>query len=182
MSGFVNAAVRIDVSNMLDSSYGLLVVGKVTALAGLGVIGWRRRRSSIVALQRDPTARRPLLRLALTEAALFGVAIGVAVGLVAPPPPATREPLPAEVALGFDLAEPPTIAQVFFEWRFEEHPGDRRQLRRISQGSLGREGFARREAAACDAFSTALQLRRQTGRLLCEPQRQRCAIGSLQHP
>lgn len=120
VSGFVNAAVRIDVSNMLDSSYGLLVVGKVTALAGLGVIGWRQRRSSIVALQRDPTARRPLLRLALTEAALFGVAIGVAVGLGrTPPPPATREPLPAEVALGFDLAEPPTIARVFFEWRFD---------------------------------------------------------------
>lgn len=120
VSGIVNAAVRIDVSNIYDSSYGLLVVGKVAALAGLGVIGWWQRRTSIVALQRDPTSRRPLLRLALTEAALFGVAVGVAVGLArTPPPPATREPLPAESVLGFDLAEPPTIARVFVEWRFD---------------------------------------------------------------
>ena len=120
VSGIVNAAVRINVSTILNSSYGLLILGKLTALLGLGVIGWRQRRSSIVALQRDPTARRPLLRLALTEAALFGVAVGVAVGLGrTPPPPATREPLPAEAALGFDLAEPPTIARVFVEWRFD---------------------------------------------------------------
>lgn len=120
VSGIINAAVRIDVSTMLDSSYGLLLVGKVTALVGLGAIGWRQRRTSIVALQHDPTSRRPLLRLALTEAALFGVAIGVAVGLGrTPPPPATREPLPAEAALGFALAEPPTIAWVFLEWRFD---------------------------------------------------------------
>lgn len=120
VSGFVNAAVRIDVSTIFDSTYGLLVVGKVTALAGLGVIGWRQRRSSIVALQRDPTSRRPLLRLALTEAALFGVAVGLAVGLGrTPPPPATREPVPAEAALGFDLTEAPTIARVLVEWRFD---------------------------------------------------------------
>ncbi|WP_372481186.1 bifunctional copper resistance protein CopD/cytochrome c oxidase assembly protein [Mycolicibacterium lacusdiani] len=120
VSGLVNAAVRIDVSDILSSSYGLLVVGKVAALIGLGAIGWRHRRSSIVALQRDPTSRRALLRLALTEAALFGVAVGVAVGLGRTPPPlAPREPLPAEAELGFDLAGPPTIARVFLEWRFD---------------------------------------------------------------
>lgn len=120
VSGIVNAAVRIDVSSVFGSSYGLLIVGKVAALVGLGVIGLRQRRTSIVALQRDPTSRRPLVRLALTEAALFGVAVGVAVGLGrTPPPPATREPPPAEAALGFDLTEPPTIARVFVEWRFD---------------------------------------------------------------
>ena len=120
VSGFVNAAVRIDVSNILSSNYGLLVVGKAAALVGLGAVGWRQRRSSMVALQRDPTSRRALLRLALTEAALFGVAVGVAVGLGRTPPPlATREPLPAEAELGFDLAEPPTVARVLLEWRFD---------------------------------------------------------------
>ncbi|MDV3131343.1 cytochrome c oxidase assembly protein [Mycobacterium sp. 29Ha] len=120
VSGLVNAAVRIDVSNLWDSTYGLLLVAKVAALVGLGVIGWRQRRSSIRALQLDPTSRRPLLRLALGEALLFGIAVGVAVGLGrTPPPPATSEPSPAEVALGFDLPEAPTISGLFTEWRFD---------------------------------------------------------------
>ncbi|BBY96464.1 ABC transporter permease (plasmid) [Mycobacterium gallinarum] len=120
VSGLLNAAVRIDVSNLWDSTYGLLIVAKVAALVGLGVIGWRHRRSSIRALQLDPTSRRPLLRLALGEAALFGIAVGVAVGLGrTPPPPTPSEPSPAEVALGFDLPEAPTIAGMFTEWRFD---------------------------------------------------------------
>lgn len=119
-SGIVNAAVRIQPSDIWESTYGLLVVGKAAALVGLGALGWRQRRSSIVALQRDPTSRQPLVRLALTEAAMFGVAVGVAVGLGrTPPPPPTSEPSPAEVALGFDLTEPPTIAAVLMEWRFD---------------------------------------------------------------
>ena len=120
VSGIVNAAVRIQPSSIWESAYGLLIVGKVAALAGLGVLGWRQRRSSIVALQRDPTSRRPLVRLALTEATLFAVAVGVAVGLGrTPPPPPTSEPSATEVALGFDLAAPPTVAALFFEWRFD---------------------------------------------------------------
>ena len=120
VSGLLNAAVRIDVSNLWDSTYGLLIVAKVIALVGLGVIGWRQRRSSIRALQLDPTSRRPLLRLALGEAALFGIAVGVAVGLGrTPPPPAPSEPSPAEVALGFDRPEAPTIAGLFTNWRFD---------------------------------------------------------------
>ena len=119
-SGIINAAVRIQPADVWDSTYGLLITGKAAVLLGLGVIGWRQRRSSIAALQRDPTSRRPLVRLALTEAALFGLAVGVAVGLGrTPPPQPTGEPSPAEIALGFDLAEPPTITSVFLEWRFD---------------------------------------------------------------
>lgn len=121
VSGVVNAAVRIQPSDIGDSRYGVLIAVKVAALVVLGVIGWRQRRTSIVALQRDPTSRGPLVRLALTEAALFGVAVGVAVGLGRTPPPPTSagEPSPAEVALGFDLPEAPTIAAVFTQWRFD---------------------------------------------------------------
>ncbi|MFI5506196.1 cytochrome c oxidase assembly protein [Mycobacterium sp. NPDC051804] len=119
-SGVINAAVRIDLTNLWTSTYGRLVLAKVAVLVSLGVLGWRQRRSAIVALQHDPTARRPLLRLALGEAALFGIAVGVAVGLGRTPPPPTRsEPSPAEVALGFDLPESPTIAAVFTDWRFD---------------------------------------------------------------
>lgn len=119
-SGIINAAVRIQPTDVWNSTYGLLIVGKAAALTGLGVIGWRQRRSSIIALQRDPASRRPLIRLAFTEAALFGLAVGVAVGLGrTPPPQPTGEPSPAELTLGFDLAEPPTITSVFFEWRVD---------------------------------------------------------------
>ncbi|GAA4636492.1 cytochrome c oxidase assembly protein [Mycolicibacterium sediminis] len=119
-SGVVNAAVRVQPSSIWTSTYGLLIGGKVVALAGLGLLGWRQRRSSLAALQRDPTSRRPLVWLALTEATLFGVAVGVGVGLGrTPPPPPSDEPSPAEVALGFNLAESPTMASVFVEWRFD---------------------------------------------------------------
>lgn len=119
-SGVVNAAVRVQPSSIWESTYGLLIGGKVVALAGLGLLGWRQRRSSLAALQRDPTSRRPLVWLALTEATLFGVAVGVGVGLGrTPPPPPSDEPSPAEVALGFNLAESPTMASVFVEWRFD---------------------------------------------------------------
>ena len=121
VSGIVNAAVRIAPSDIRDTPYGVLIAVKVMALVGLGVIGWRQRRTSLVALQRDPTSRGPLVRLALTEAALFAVAVGVAVGLgrTPPPPSPAGEPSPAEVTLGFDLPEAPTIAAVFTQWRFD---------------------------------------------------------------
>lgn len=122
VSGIVNAAVRIEPSDIWDSTYGLFVVAKVTTLVGLGAIGWYQRRSSIRALQHDPTSRRPLVRLALCEAVVFGVAVGIAVGLgrtPPPPPPTLGEPSRAQVALGFDLAGPPTIDGVFFDWRFD---------------------------------------------------------------
>ena len=45
------------------------------------------RRRVEAALAGDPGARTPLIRLALTEAALFGVTFGIAVGLGRTPPP-----------------------------------------------------------------------------------------------
>src|SRR5690606_33382230 len=34
-----------------------------------------------------------------------------------PPPP--RQPSPVEVAIGYDLAGPPTVARILFDWRFD---------------------------------------------------------------
>lgn len=119
LTGIINAAIRIGPAE-LDTGYGLLVVVKAVALCGLGLIGWRQRRSGVAALQTDPTARGALLRLALTEAALFGVTVGVAVGLSrTPPPPQTTEPSAAEIAIGFDLAEPPSFGRILLDWRLD---------------------------------------------------------------
>lgn len=120
ISGVLNALVRIQLPDLVRTNYGWLVVGKVVALTLLGVLGWRQRRVSLTALATDPGARTPLIRLALTEAALFGVTFGIAVGLGrTPPPPEPRIPSATEVAIGYDFAGPPTVARVLFDWRFD---------------------------------------------------------------
>ena len=119
-SGVVNALVRIKPPDLARTEYGWLVIGKVVALCLLSILGWRQRRNGVAALQADPHARTPLIRLAMGEAALFGATFGIAVGLGRTPPPSLREePSPVEVAIGYDFAGPPTVARVLFDWRFD---------------------------------------------------------------
>ena len=120
VSGVLNALVRIQPADLVRTSYGWLLVAKIVALSLLGVLGWRQRRVSLTALAADAGARRPLIRLALTEAALFGATFGIAVGLGrTPPPPEPRIPSATEVAIGYDFAGPPTVARILFDWRFD---------------------------------------------------------------
>lgn len=119
LSGGVNALVRIRPADLVGTAYGNLLLAKVAALGVLAAIGWFQRRAAVAALQGDPTARGPLVRLGLTEAMVFGLTFGVAVGLgrTPPPPPGGRAPSPAEVALGYPLAGPPTPARLLLDWR-----------------------------------------------------------------
>lgn len=121
LSGVVNALVRVVPSDLMTTDYGRLVIAKFVALCLLGVVGYRQRRTGIAALQKDPNARRVLIRLALIEAAVFGVTFGIAVGLgrTPPPPPPIIRPSIPEVAIGYDFAGPPTPARVLFDWRFD---------------------------------------------------------------
>jgi cytochrome c oxidase assembly factor CtaG/putative copper export protein len=121
LSGIVNALVRILPSDLLTSDYGRLVVGKFVALCLLGVVGWRQRRTGVLALQSDPGSRAGLVRLALIEALLFGLTFGIAVGLGRTPPPALPIGIPSipDVKIGYDFAGPPTPARVLFDWRFD---------------------------------------------------------------
>ena len=119
-SGVLNALVRMQPADLVHTAYGGLVIAKIVALSLLGGLGWRQRRAGLTALAADPGARAPLIRLALTEAVLFGVTFGIAVGLGrTPPPPDTRVPSATEVAIGYDLAGPPTLLRVLFDWRFD---------------------------------------------------------------
>lgn len=119
-SGVLNALVRIQLPDLFRTDYGWLLVAKMVALTLLGVLGWRQRQVGLTALAADPGSRAPLVRLALTEAALFGVTFGIAVGLGrTPPPPESKVPSATEVAIGYDLAGPPTVARVLFDWRFD---------------------------------------------------------------
>jgi putative copper resistance protein D len=121
LSGVINALIRIRLSDLFSTEYGWLVVAKTIALCSLGVVGWRQRRGPVTALQADPQPRGPLIRLAFVEALVFGLTFGIAVGLGRTPPPAplTNNPSPAEVAVGYDLAGPPTVARILLDWRFD---------------------------------------------------------------
>jgi cytochrome c oxidase assembly factor CtaG/putative copper export protein len=121
LSGVVNALVRIRPSDLLSSDYGRLVVVKFVALCLLGFVGWRQRRTGVVALQADPTSRTRLVRLALIEAVLFGLTFGVAVGLGRTPPPPLPIGIPSitDVKIGYDFDGPLTLVRVFFDWRFD---------------------------------------------------------------
>jgi cytochrome c oxidase assembly factor CtaG/putative copper export protein len=121
LSGVINALVRVLPSDLLTTSYGRLVVAKFVALCLLGVLGWHLRRTGVAALQADPGARGGLVRLALIEAAVFGLTVGIAVGLgrTPPPPPPIANPSIPEVAIGYNLAGPLTPARLLFDWRFD---------------------------------------------------------------
>lgn len=124
LSGLVNALVRVQPGDLLTTGYGRLVVAKFVALCLLGGVGWRQRRVSVAALQADPSllrGRAALARLALIEAALFGLTFGIAVGLsrTAPPPPRARLPSIPEAEIGYDFDGPPTVARILFDWRFD---------------------------------------------------------------
>ena len=121
LSGVINALVRIRLTELFDDSYGFLIMAKAVALCTLGFIGWRQRRSGVAALQSDPNARGPLIRLALTEAIIFGLTFGVAVALSRTPPPAPpifNPSIPA-IEIGYDFAGPPTLSRILFDWRFD---------------------------------------------------------------
>ncbi|WUI27333.1 bifunctional copper resistance protein CopD/cytochrome c oxidase assembly protein [Mycobacterium sp. NBC_00419] len=120
-SGVINAFIRIRFADLFTTEYGWLIVAKIVALSALAVLGWRQRRSAVAALQADPDNRRPLIRLASIEALVFGLTFGIAVGLgrTPPPPPLNANPSPAEVAIGYDFAGPPTVARILFDWRFD---------------------------------------------------------------
>ncbi|MGK2865065.1 MAG: cytochrome c oxidase assembly protein [Mycobacterium sp.] len=120
LSGIVNALVRVRPQELFTTTYGWLLVGKAAALIILGALGWLQRRRSVRALAADPTDRRPLIRLALVESLVFAVTFGLAVALGrTPPPPLAELPSITAVEIGYDLAGPPTLARVLFDWRFD---------------------------------------------------------------
>lgn len=120
-SGVINALVRMRPADLLHSSYGWLIVGKVAALLMLGVLGLWQRRRAVSALAVDPDNRRPLVQLALVESLVFGLTFGIAVALgrTPPPPPPVFNPSVTAVEIGYDLAGPPTVARILFDWRFD---------------------------------------------------------------
>jgi putative copper resistance protein D len=119
VSGVVNALVRVPLEVFWGTGYGALVLAKVAALGALGIIGARHRRGTVGAAARGEPAA--LLRLGGVEVLLMLATIGLAVALGRTAPPETGLGLPSrtEVLIGYDLAGPPTLGRLLFDWRFD---------------------------------------------------------------
>jgi putative copper resistance protein D len=121
LSGVQSAWLRLGDLDGLATSYGLLVVLKVAALAALGYAGWRQRRTLTHRLLDRAGDTAAFARLVVGELAVMGFAVGVAVALArsAPPVPQTplAEPTPAEVLTGYAAPGPLTAAAWFTTWR-----------------------------------------------------------------
>lgn len=117
-SGVVNAWLRLgSVGAVVGSTYGLLVLGKLLALALLVGVGWLHRSRTLPALGR---ARRPFVRLAAVELAVMAGTFGLAVGLSRSPTPVpvdgTVEATSAAVSLlGYPVPHPPTALRLLFD-------------------------------------------------------------------
>ncbi|RJQ72345.1 copper resistance protein CopD [Pseudonocardiaceae bacterium YIM PH 21723] len=118
-SGIVNALVRLPLSDLVSTNYGLLVVAKVVALLILGVIGYYQREKAVTGV----TAGKPgaLLRLGTVEILIMVITIGIAVGLARTPPPTENRTVPSQIELliGYALDGPPTLGHILFDWRFD---------------------------------------------------------------
>jgi cytochrome c oxidase assembly factor CtaG/putative copper export protein len=118
-SGVINALIRVTPDQLL-TAYGLLVLGKVTALLALGVFGWLHRRSAVAAVA-DRGDRAAILRLGGVEVLVMFATIGLAVALsqTAPPGGIAAQPSRTEVLLGYNLAGPPTVERLLLDWRLD---------------------------------------------------------------
>ena len=121
MSGVVNAYLRLGGLGNLATPYGLLVIGKTTALVVLGAAGWLHRRATLPALTAagvPGTSGKPkahwFARLASGEVLVMAATMGLAVALSRSAPPVSPVIAdPATALLGYPPPPPLTLATWF---------------------------------------------------------------------
>ncbi|WP_018685144.1 cytochrome c oxidase assembly protein [Actinokineospora enzanensis] len=120
VSGVVNAWVRLPLADLFGTWYGVLVLIKIAALLVLGVFGYLQRERGVRAITEHGTWRA-LVRLAAVEVLVMMATVGVAAGLARTPPPQSADSAPdrVELALGYPMSEPPNLARLLFDWRFD---------------------------------------------------------------
>ncbi|MFL6142480.1 MAG: cytochrome c oxidase assembly protein [Labedaea sp.] len=117
-SGVINALIRLPLSDLFTTPYGVLVLGKVSALGLLGVIGYLHRERSVPNVVAGSGTM--LFRLAAVEVLIMFATIGLAAALARTPPPAVlAEPDPVELRVGYPLSGAPTVGRLLFDWRID---------------------------------------------------------------
>lgn len=121
VSGLVNAAIRIDLADLFTTRYGLIIVAKTIGVVVLGVFGWLHRSRVIPKVQANPTDRGLFRQVAIGEVLVMAVVTGVSVTMGRTPPPAPSDPNLSQmtVELGYELAEKPTLTNIWTMWRFD---------------------------------------------------------------
>ena len=120
-SGAANAYVRLaSPSELLTTGYGLLVLAKVAVLAALVLLAARIRARLLPGLD-GAEARRTFAKVALLEAGLMAVAVGISVGLSRTPPPRQTIELQSlgETLLGYPYPAAPTWQRVVFGFQLD---------------------------------------------------------------
>lgn len=122
ITGYVSAEIRVESFAGLLTPYGILVLGKVTALVALGLFGAAQRRIFIGRMTR-PDAVRPrrwFWALVVSELAFMGIASGLAAALARTATPAPEisaadlaDPTPAELLTGRPLPPPVSVENLF---------------------------------------------------------------------
>jgi putative copper resistance protein D len=118
LSGIVNAYIRLGTfSDLFETRYGGLVLGKAAALIVLGWFGYRHRARTVPVAAAG--SRRAFFRLAAAEVVVMAIAVGLAVALSRSPTPVARsEPnvSAAKAVLGYDLPGPISVSRLAFDW------------------------------------------------------------------
>lgn len=118
VSGVINAAIRIRLTELTNYHYGWVLIAKTVGLAVLGAMGFAHRQVTIPKLGSDP---RAFTRFAAVEIMVMASVAGLAatLGRTPPPPPRETDLTPMQVKMGYNLTEPLTPTNWLTLWRPE---------------------------------------------------------------
>lgn len=123
VSGVSSAIIRIDTFDKIFSSYGLLVLLKISALLLLGVLGAIYRTRLVGKLVSSAPAVKSFFGLVLVEFVIMGTAMGLATALGKTPSPGATEWVsdvtPAQLLTGEPLPPELTAESFLTVWRFD---------------------------------------------------------------